>query len=521
MPRKFTNEMLKIPSFRDLQYGQAMDYPTVGVDLDREQLGQSGVTVQDVSRPLLEATSSSRFVIPNYWADLKNGLGYQVQVQVPPREMESSHGLGMTPIKQGPDGSMLLLRDVAKVQEGTAPGEYDRLNLRRLVSLTANIEGSDLGRVTNEVDQALRRAGDPPRGVRVEVRGQVAPMRQMFNGLALGLALAVVAIFLLLTAYFQSPKLALTATAAVPAVLAGVAVSLYVTHTTLNIQSFMGAIMAIGVAVANAILLVTFAERHRRADGAGAAAAAVEGARHRLRPILMTSCAMLAGMVPMALALGEGGEQTAPLGRAVIGGLVAATLTTLLVLPAVFAAVQGRSRTASPSLDPSDPESVHYHADALDREHDGRSGHITAAPIMTGSDSAASKKRRASRLLNRCAMLSRAGLEILSCSAPRESMSPGKAYMLSRRPDGVKVPTAAAKAWHTLMETGKVKRSRGKLRHSLSNDLFAWRFGHESYVQEYVQNLSPWFAAPNLWPSPGATATSPPPRRPFRRSRRR
>ena len=361
-------EMAKIASLRDLQYGQAMDYPTVRVDLDRERLGQSGVTVADVSKPLLEATSSSRLVIPNYWADLSSGIGYQVQVQVPPRDMNSTAALGMTPIKETSNGPMLL-RDVAKVQEGTMPGEYDRINLRRLVSLTANIEGSDLGRVTAELNQALRRAGDPPRGVRVEVRGQVEPMRQMFDGLVLGLGLAVVAIFLLLTAYFQSPKLALTATAAVPAVLSGVAVALYATHTTLNIQSFMGAIMAIGVAVANAILLVTFAERHRKADGAGAVAAAVEGARHRLRPILMTSCAMLAGMVPMALAIGEGGEQTAPLGRAVIGGLIAATLTTLLVLPAVFAAVRGRSGTASPSLDPSDPESAHYHADALAPDH--------------------------------------------------------------------------------------------------------------------------------------------------------
>ena len=263
----------------------------------------------------------------------------------------------------------MLLRDVANVHEGTMPGEYDRINLRRLVSLTANIEGSDLGRVTAELNQALRRAGDPPRGVRVEVRGQVAPMRQMFDGLGLGLGLAVVAIFLLLTAYFQSPRLALTAVAAVPAVLSGVAVALWTTHTTLNIQSFMGAIMAVGVAVANAILVVTFAERHRKADGAGAIAAAVEGARRRLRPILMTSCAMLAGMVPMALALGEGGEQTAPLGRAVIGGLVAATLTTLLVLPAVFATVRGGSGTASPSLDPADPDSPHYHRDALTEGH--------------------------------------------------------------------------------------------------------------------------------------------------------
>ena len=165
-------------------------------------------------------------------------------------------------------------------------------------------------------------------------------------------------------AYFQSPRLALVVVSTVPAVLAGVALALAITGTTLNIQSFMGAIMAIGVAVANAILLVTFAERSRRA-GTPATVAAVEGAGQRLRPILMTSCAMIAGMAPMALAFGEGGEQTAPLGRAVIGGLVAATFTTLLVLPAVFAAVQARSSTRSASLDPADPESQHYSAAAV------------------------------------------------------------------------------------------------------------------------------------------------------------
>src|SRR5437764_2680845 len=178
----------------------------------------------------------------------------------------------------------------------------------------------------------------------------------MFRGLGLGLGLAVAVIFLLLTAYFQSPRLALVVVSTAPAVVAGVALALLATGTTLNIQSFMGAIMAVGVAVANAILLVTFAERARRAGG-DAVTAAVEGARHRLRPILMTSCAMIAGMVPMALGLGEGGEQTAPLGRAVIGGLLVATFATLFVLPSVFAVVQGRGSVASVSLDPDDPES--------------------------------------------------------------------------------------------------------------------------------------------------------------------
>src|SRR5205823_5879642 len=188
-------------------------------------------------------------------------------------------------------------------------------------------------------------------------------MRQMFQGLAVGLALAVGVIFLLLTAYFQSLRLALIVVATAPTVIAGVALALAVTRTTLNIQSFMGAIMAIGVAVANAILLVTFAERGRR-EGMAAPEAAADGAQHRLRPILMTSFAMIAGMVPMALAFGEGGEQTAPLARAVIGGLVAATFTTLLVLPAIFALVQSRAGTKSPSLDPGDPESSHYHPEA-------------------------------------------------------------------------------------------------------------------------------------------------------------
>jgi multidrug efflux pump subunit AcrB len=181
-------------------------------------------------------------------------------------------------------------------------------------------------------------------------------MQQMLGGLQTGLLLAVVAIFLLLTANFQSMRLALIVIATTPAVIAGVAITLWLTRTTLNIQSFMGAIMAIGVAVANALLLVTFAERSRMA-GTSAADAAVEGARSRLRPILMTSLAMIAGMLPMALGLGEGGQQSAPLGRAVIGGLAFATIATLLALPAVYALVQGRAHRRSASLDPDHAES--------------------------------------------------------------------------------------------------------------------------------------------------------------------
>jgi multidrug efflux pump subunit AcrB len=224
-----------------------------------------------------------------------------------------------------------------------------------MITLTANVAGTDLGSASNDVFAAVARAGDPPTGVTVTVRGQVAPMQQTLDGLRSGLGLAVVAIFLLLAAYFQSIKIAVIVIGTIPAVIAGVALSLLITGSTLNVQSFMGAIMAIGVAVANAILLATFAEQFRQ-EGADADVAATRGATSRLRPILMTSFAMIAGMIPTAM----GAEQLAPLGRAVIGGLAASTVATLLVLPALFALVQRRATAASPSLDPDDVMSRHH-----------------------------------------------------------------------------------------------------------------------------------------------------------------
>ena len=269
--------------------------------------------------------------------------------------------LKMVPVKRNAAGQVLV-RDVATVSTGTMPGEIDRYNMKRQVSMTANIAGTDLGSVSRQVAAALQRAGEPPRGVKVEVRGQIPPMRDMLGGLALGLALAIVVIFLLLSANFQSLRLSLVTVSTAPAAIAGVVVMLYLTRTTLNIQSFIGAIMAVGVAMANAILLVTFAESRRAGTGAGGRRR--RGGRRARRagcaPILMTTCAMMAGMLPMALALGESGQQNAPLGRAVIGGLAAATAATLFVLPSVFALVQSRATTESASLDPDDPESAYY-----------------------------------------------------------------------------------------------------------------------------------------------------------------
>jgi multidrug efflux pump subunit AcrB len=227
-----------------------------------------------------------------------------------------------------------------------------------MVTLTANIAGQDLGRAVTQVNAAIRRAGEPPRGTTVALRGQIAAMQDTFSNIAFGLAVAVVVISLLLAANFQSIRLAVVVVSTVPAVLAGVAVMLWATRTTLNVQSFMGAIMAIGVAVANAILLVTFAEQARH-DGGSPLRTAIDAARARMRPVLMTSAAMIAGMIPMALAIGEGAEATAPLGRAVIGGLSAATLATLIVLPSIYSIAQQSARATSPSLDPDDPASAH------------------------------------------------------------------------------------------------------------------------------------------------------------------
>lgn len=353
---KIADQLIKVPALRDIQIAEALEYPTLQVTLDRERAAQLGLTVTDVGRALVPATSSSRFTQPVYWADPKSGIAYQVQVEVPQAMMNSVEDVENVPLMS--NGSLgPLVGDVARVSFSTSIGEYHRYNMQRMVTITANVFNQDLGEASRQVFTALGKAGEPPRGVKVNVRGQVEPMRQLIGSLTLGVLAAVVAIFLLLAGYFQSLRLALTAMFTIPAVIAGVLIALLITGTTLNIQSFMGAIMAIGVAVANAILLTTFADRYRR-EGANAEQAALEGAKSRLRPILMTTAAMIAGTIPLAL----GAEQTAPLGKAVIGGLIGATLATLAVLPAAFAILEGRAPRFTPSLDPDDPEGKYFPA---------------------------------------------------------------------------------------------------------------------------------------------------------------
>jgi multidrug efflux pump subunit AcrB len=358
--RKIQAQLAKLGFLRDLQFAQENDYPTLDIDIDRARTGQFGLTMADVVHSVVPATSSSRFTDPNYWRDPNSGNAFQIQVELPQNQMQSLAQVGGIPVMLA-GGAKPLLGDIASLKTGTMPGEIDRYNGQRVVSLTANIHGIALGAATGQLNRALAAAGAPPRGVSVRFRGEIPPLEQTISGLRIGLLLAVVAIFLLLAANFQSVRLALAIVLTLPAVLCGVLLMLLATGATLNVQSFMGAIMAMGIAVANSILVVTFAEHARRA-GRSILDATHDGAGSRLRAVLMTAAAMIFGMLPMAIGFGEGGAQSAPLGRAVIGGLLVSTFATLTILPSIYAILQLRAPLTSPSLNPMDPASRYYDA---------------------------------------------------------------------------------------------------------------------------------------------------------------
>lgn len=348
--RRLLTSIKKLQYLRDVCIVQPLDYPSIDINVDRVRAGQEGVTVREVGKALVAATYSSRFFTPMFWRDAKNGLAYQIQVQVPQGEINSLDAVGNIPVKTGAFSGPLV-RDVAGVTFGTIPGELDHYNMRRVVSISANIGGDDLGRATRDVQSAIDSLGTPPRGVRVNIRGQVPTMKETFAALSVGVGIAIVAILIMLVSYFQSVKLALVIISVVPAILSGAVTALALTHTTINVQSFMGAIMAVGVGVANAILVIVFAEEKRQ-EGLSARSAALTGASARLRPVLMTSIAMIAGMVPMALGMSEGGDRIAALGRAVIGGLLTSTTTVLFVMPIIYSIVQKSSNRKNVSMLP-------------------------------------------------------------------------------------------------------------------------------------------------------------------------
>jgi multidrug efflux pump subunit AcrB len=354
---KIEKKLKAISFLRDVRINQPLNYPSIYIDLDREKAAQFGLTASDIAKSLVAATSSSRFTTKNLWLDKLKGFAYQVQVQVPEYEMNSRKDIENIPLVRGQ--MRPTLADVASVTEVKIPAEYDRIGPRRIVTVSANVYKKDLGSASEIVRKIIRDVGEQPKGMVVEVRGLVKLLEETLSSLQSGLLLAVVVIFLLLSANYQSFKVSFVVLVTVPAVLAGSMLLLLATGETLNLQSYMGIIMSVGVSVANAVLLVTYAEKLRIDFKDSDRAARVSGAV-RLRPILMTSIAMVAGMLPMASGLSESGEQAAPLGRAVIGGLISSTFAALLILPAVFAAVQKSASFNSVSLNPDDPESIYY-----------------------------------------------------------------------------------------------------------------------------------------------------------------
>lgn len=354
---KLLAEMKKVSYLRDVQIVQPLNYPAIRINIDRERAGQLGVSITEIAKSLTAATSSSRFTEKNNWLDEKNATSYFVQISIPENEMSSVSDMAAIPISK--DKSRPLLGDVATLVPDTVAGEYDRVGAVRIISIGANVYKKDLGQASADVDAAIKRAGKPPRGIKVEKRGLTQLLDETLDSLQTGLLVAAIVILLLLAANFQSFSVALVVVSAIPAVLAGSLIMLLLTGSTLNLQSYMGMIMSVGVSVANAVLLVTNAEKLRLENG-DATKSALESVAIRLRPILMTTIAMVMGMIPMASGLGEAGDQTAPLGRAVIGGLIASTFASLFILPLIFSWVRQKAGTRSVSLDPEDVNSQYY-----------------------------------------------------------------------------------------------------------------------------------------------------------------
>jgi len=361
---KVLKQLKQIPYLRDVQLGQSVRYPSIDINIDRVRAAELGVSINEISRSLIASTSSSRYTEKNVWLDPKVGLGYSVQVEVPEYQMASVDNIREIPIMANQPRP--VLGDVADIKPDTTFGENDDIGALPTLSVTANISNKDLGTATDAVQNALKKLGKPPRGLNINTRGLSQTLTETLDSLQTGLLVAIVVIYLMLTANFQSFKVSLVVLSTVPAVLFGSLFLVKITGATLNLQSYMGMIMSVGVSISNSVLLISNAEEIRKHNG-NALQAAREAVALRLRPILMTSLAMIVGMIPMASGLGEGGDQTSPLGRAVIGGLIASTFAALLILPLVFAWVQGNTSTDSVSLDPEDTTSKYYvpakHAD--------------------------------------------------------------------------------------------------------------------------------------------------------------
>jgi multidrug efflux pump subunit AcrB len=357
--QKLAGEIRHIPGAVDVHVQQALDEPTLHMDVDRTRVQSVGLQARDVAQNLLVSLSSSFQTSPAFWLDPRNGVSYNVAVQTPQYRVDSYQALQNTPVTGSLPGTPpQILGNLVRTSTTARPAVVSHYNVQPMINVYASVNGRDLGGVADEVTQRVNEVvKDLPRGSHIVIRGQVQTMKNSFEGLAFGVVGAIVLVYLLIVVNFQSwldPFIIITA---LHGALAGICWMLLVTHTTLSVPSLTGAIMSVGVATSNSILMISFA-REQLNEGKSARAAALEAGFVRMRPVIMTALAMIIGMVPMAIGLGEGGEQNAPLGRAVIGGLLFATFATLFFVPCVFSLIHGRRdrrRTAAvtPGVSPA------------------------------------------------------------------------------------------------------------------------------------------------------------------------
>ncbi len=361
MNRMYANKLLaklkEIDYLRDQQIPQSMDYPAMQINIDRTRAAQLGLDVQDISKSLVAATASTRYTNKNFWVGGMMGIAYDVQVQTPQNILNSKEELANLPLSKNSDRP--VLGDVATITPTKELGESYNLGTMGYTSVTANLYKKDLEQASKDVQTAIASLGELPKGLNIEVAGMTPVLNETLSSLATGLLIAVFVIFLMLAATFQSFRVSIVILSTVPFVVVGALLMLNITGSTLNLQSYMGLIMSVGVSIANAVLLISNAETLRKSN-IDAVVSGVEAAKLRIRPIIMTTLAMIAGMLPMAIGFGEGGDQIAPLGRAVIGGLLFSTFSVLIILPLVFGWVQKKASVISPSLDPEDENSIHF-----------------------------------------------------------------------------------------------------------------------------------------------------------------
>lgn len=334
--KKIVEDVEKVPGVEDAHLHQIVDMPELFLDFDRNLLQKTGITQRDVMNDVLLTYSSSTVVSPNFWLDRENGIPYLIAVQLPKYKVNSLEGVLNTPVASPLTQQSQLLSNLATIKRRETPGVINHLNVQPVYDVYANVQGRDLGSVVADINKIIARYNNEMQpGNEIVLKGLVENMENAFTRLEIGFIFSIILVYLIMVVNYQSWLDPLVIIMALPGAFAGILWSLFITHTTFSVPSMMGMIMSIGVATANSILLVTFAN-YQLKTGKNSYEAAIEAATTRLRPILMTSLAMIFGMIPMALALGTGGEQNAPLGRAVIGGLIVATFTTLFFVPVIF-----------------------------------------------------------------------------------------------------------------------------------------------------------------------------------------